>query len=96
MLGLRPHRMLPSQPPRLAGLLVCEACSLRDHWERRLPARVYRLGVGFCYSEKTRIDINQAYQVAYWKERFGVSQEELAEAVMAKKVEAYLKSKHAP
>ena len=53
------------------------------------------------YSEKTRIDMNQAYQVAHWKERFGVSQEELAEAVraagaLAKKVEAYLKSKHAP
>ena len=53
------------------------------------------------YSEKTRIDMNQAYQVAYWKERFGVSQEELAEAVraagaLAKKVEAYLKSKHVP
>ena len=33
------------------------------------------------YGDKTRIDMNQAYQVAYWKERFGVSQEELSEAV---------------
>ena len=33
------------------------------------------------YGDKTRIDLNQAYQVAYWKERFGVSQEELSEAV---------------
>ena len=52
------------------------------------------------YSGKTRIDMNQAYQVAYWKERFGVSQEELSEAVraagaLARKVEAYLKSKDA-
>ena len=51
------------------------------------------------YGDKTRIDMNQAYQVAYWKERFGVSQEELSEAVqaagaLARKVEAYLKSRH--
>ena len=50
------------------------------------------------YGDKTRIDMNQAYQVAYWKERFGVSQEALSEAVQAagafaRKVEAYLKSK---
>ena len=50
------------------------------------------------YSDKTRIDMSQAYQVAYWKERFGVSQEELSEAVratgaLARKVEAYLRSK---
>ena len=31
------------------------------------------------YGDKTRIDMNQAYQVAYWKERFGVSQEQLSE-----------------
>ena len=47
------------------------------------------------YGNKTRIDIRQSYQVAYWKERFGVSQEELSEAVRAAgasatKVEAYL------
>lgn len=52
------------------------------------------------YGDKTRIDLNQSYQVAYWKERFGISQEELGEAVrasgaLAKKVEAYLKSKAA-
>jgi hypothetical protein len=52
------------------------------------------------YGDKTRIDMNQSYQVAYWKERFGVSQEELSEAVrtagaLARKVEAYLKSKDA-
>ena len=50
--------------------------------------------------DKTRIDLNQSYQVAYWKERFGISQEELGKAVraageLAKKVEAYLKSKDA-
>ena len=52
------------------------------------------------YGDKTRIDLNQSYQVAYWKERFSISQEELGEAVLAsgalaKKVEAYLKSKAA-
>ena len=52
------------------------------------------------YSKKTRIDLNQSYQVAYWKERFGVSEEELSEAVraagaLARKVEEYLRSKHA-
>ncbi len=52
------------------------------------------------YGNKTRIDIRQSYQVAYWKERFGVSQEELSEAVRAagesaRKVEEYLKSKQA-
>jgi Protein of unknown function (DUF3606) len=51
------------------------------------------------YGNKTHIDLNQSYQVAYWKERFGVSEEELGEAVraagaLARKVEAYLKSKH--
>jgi hypothetical protein len=43
--------------------------------------------------------LNQSYQVAYWKERFGVSEQELSEAVhaagaLARKVEEYLKSKH--
>jgi Protein of unknown function (DUF3606) len=52
------------------------------------------------YGDKTRIDMNQSYQVAYWKERFGVSEEELSEAVhaagaLARKVEAYMKSKDA-
>lgn len=50
------------------------------------------------YDDQTRIDVNQSLQVAYWKERFGVSEEELSEAVraagsLARKVEAYLKSK---
>jgi uncharacterized protein DUF3606 len=44
--------------------------------------------------------MSQSYQVAYWKERFGVSEEELGEAVraagaLARKVEAYMKSKNA-
>jgi len=51
------------------------------------------------YGNKTRIDLNQSYQVAYWKDRFGVSEQELSEAVhaagaLARKVEEYLKSKH--
>jgi len=50
------------------------------------------------YSKKTRIDLNQSYQVAYWKERFGVTEAELGEAVraagaLARKVEEYLKAK---
>jgi hypothetical protein len=53
------------------------------------------------YGDKTRIDMNQSYQVAYWKERFGVTEQELGEAVRAagasaRKVEAYLKSRDAP
>jgi hypothetical protein len=52
------------------------------------------------YGDKTRISMNQPYQVAYWKHRFGVSEQELSEAVraagaLARKVEAYLKSKNA-
>jgi Protein of unknown function (DUF3606) len=52
------------------------------------------------YSDKTRIDLKQSYQVAYWKERFGVSERELSEAVLAagalaRKVEEYLRSKEA-
>ena len=52
------------------------------------------------YGDKTRIDMNQSYQVAYWKERFGVTEQKLSEAVraagaLASKVETYLKSKDA-
>ena len=51
------------------------------------------------YGSKTCIDMNQSYQVAYWKQRFGVSEEELGKAVraagaLARQVEAYLKSKN--
>ena len=50
------------------------------------------------YSHKTRIDLNQSYQVAYWKERFGISEQELSQAVLAagslaRKVEEYLRSR---
>jgi Protein of unknown function (DUF3606) len=50
------------------------------------------------YGKNTRIDLNQSYQVAYWKERFGISEEELIEAVrtaggLARNVETYLKEK---
>ena len=52
------------------------------------------------YGDKTRIDMNQSYQVAYWKERLGVTEQELSEAVraagaLARKVETYLKPKDA-
>ena len=33
------------------------------------------------YGDKTRIDMNQPYPVAYWKQRFGVSDQELEDAV---------------
>jgi Protein of unknown function (DUF3606) len=50
------------------------------------------------YGNKTRIDLNQSYQVAYWKDRFGVTEAELSEAVhaagaLARKVEDYLRAK---
>jgi hypothetical protein len=50
------------------------------------------------YSHKARIDLNQSYQVAYWKERFGISEQELSQAVLAagslaRKVEEYLRSR---
>jgi len=66
------------------------------HWyQQRQP-----LGQQRDYGDKTRIDMNQSYQVAYWKERFGVSEEELSEAVrvvgaLARRVEAHMKSKDA-
>lgn len=52
------------------------------------------------YGHKTRIDLKQSYQVAYWKDRFGVSEAELSEAVhaagaLARKVEDYLRAKDA-
>jgi hypothetical protein len=50
------------------------------------------------YGKHTRIDTNQSYQVAYWKQRFGISEQELIEAVratggLARDVETYLKQK---
>jgi hypothetical protein len=48
------------------------------------------------YGKNTRIDVNQSYQVAYWKQRFG--EEELIEAVraasaLARNVEVYLRDR---
>jgi len=42
--------------------------------------------------------VNRSYQVAYWKQRFGISEQELIEAVrarggLARNVEAYLREK---
>jgi hypothetical protein len=50
------------------------------------------------YGKNTRIDVNQSYQLAYWTDRFGISEEELIEAVretggLATNVEAYLSQK---
>lgn len=49
------------------------------HWDQQRQP----LGQQRDYGDKTRIDMNQSYQVAYWKERLGVSEEELSEAVRA-------------
>ena len=49
------------------------------HWDQQRQP----LGPQRDYGDKTRIDMNQSYQVAYWKERLGVSEEELSEAVRA-------------
>jgi hypothetical protein len=35
------------------------------------------------YSKKTRIDVNEPLQVAYWSERFGVTSQELIAAILA-------------
>jgi len=35
------------------------------------------------YGKHTRLDPDQPLQVAYWKQRFGISDEELIEAVRA-------------
>jgi hypothetical protein len=58
-------------------------------------ASAYLLKTKRDYGDKTRIDMNQSFQVAYWKERFGVTEQELSEAVraagaLARKVETYL------
>lgn len=52
------------------------------------------------YSKKTRIDVNEPLQVAYWKQRFGVTNQELIAAILAvgpsaKNVENHLKGKKA-
>ena len=51
------------------------------------------------YSTKTRISMNDPEEIAYWRERFGVSRQALSGAIRAtgstgaKKIEAYLNSK---
>jgi hypothetical protein len=50
------------------------------------------------YRDKTRINMKQPHEIAYWKERLGVSAQALGAAVRAvgtsvKKVEEYLKQK---
>jgi hypothetical protein len=50
------------------------------------------------YSRKTPIDVNQPLQVAYWAQRFNVSDQELIAATLAAgpsaaSVESYLKGK---
>ena len=50
------------------------------------------------YRDKTRINMNEPYEKAYWKDRFGVSGQQLAGAVRAvgvsvAKVEEYLAKK---
>jgi hypothetical protein len=50
------------------------------------------------YRDKTRINMNEPYEVSYWKKRFGVSGQQLAGAVRAvgvsvAKVAEYLSAK---
>jgi hypothetical protein len=51
------------------------------------------------FRDKTRINMNEAYEKQYWKRRYRVSGQALAGAIRAtgstsvKKVEAYLKAK---
>jgi Protein of unknown function (DUF3606) len=50
------------------------------------------------YRDKTRINMNEKYEVEYWKDKFDVSGQQLAGAVRAvgvsvKKVRNYLKDK---
>jgi hypothetical protein len=49
------------------------------------------------YGKNTRIDTNQSYQLAYWKDRFGISEEEIkavrAAGALARNVEAYLRDR---
>jgi hypothetical protein len=51
------------------------------------------------YRDRTRINMNERYEVDYWKDKFSVSGQALAGAVRAtgssgvKKVEKYLKDK---
>ena len=51
------------------------------------------------YRDKTRINMNEPYEVAYFKEKFGVTGQALAGAVRAtgstsvKKIEQYLQKK---
>jgi uncharacterized protein DUF3606 len=51
------------------------------------------------YHDRTRINMTEPYEVAYWKKRFDVTGQALAGAVRAtgsssvKKVEKYLKDK---
>ena len=51
------------------------------------------------YSTKTRISMKDPEDIAYWRERFGVSRQALSGAIRAtgssgvQKIEAYLKSK---
>ena len=44
------------------------------------------------YGDKTRIDMNQPYQVAYWEQRFGVSAVRTVGSSV-KRIEAYFKDK---
>ncbi len=51
------------------------------------------------FRDRTRINMSEAYEKAYWKKKFRVSGQALAGAIKAtgsssvKKVEAYLKNK---
>jgi len=101
----------PNQGKCLTGITRARGNFGASPWLARTPAGEAEMGSAYPpktkqdygektkqdYGDKIRIDMNQPYQVAYWKERFGVTEQELSEGVratgaLARKVEAYLKS----
>ena len=51
------------------------------------------------YWDRTRINMNEAYEVQYWKDKWNISSQQLSGAIRAagsasvKKIETYLKEK---
>ncbi|HEX9979438.1 MAG TPA: DUF3606 domain-containing protein [Flavobacterium sp.] len=51
------------------------------------------------YRDRTRVNMSEAYEVQYWKEKWNISSQQLSGAIRAagsanvKKIEAYLREK---
>jgi hypothetical protein len=72
--------------------------SWRRTWLERLKMGSVNSAKKENYSKKTRIDVNEPLQLAYWTQRFGIENQELIAAILtvgpsAKAVENYLKGK---